>query len=82
MEIRLIIAKAFDKKLYCCVNDKDVYALELIPEREEKSKNIDLDYQAPKPAKTVIPAMNHPWRRITFGKFVKQQKYHLHDESA
>lgn len=79
---KVMVIKAFDKKLYCCVNDKDVYALELIPEREEKSKNIDLDYQAPKPAKTVIPAMNHPWRRITFGKFVKQQKYHLHDESA
>lgn len=79
---KVMVVNAFDGKLYCCVNDKDVYALDLIPEREEKSKHLDLDYQKPKPKKSSVPAMNHPWRRMTFGKFVKQQKHHLQDESA
>ncbi len=79
---KVMVIKAFDEKLYCCVNDKDVHALDLIPEREEKSKDIDLDYQKPKQKKPYIPAMNHPWRRMTFGKFVKQQKHHLLDETA
>lgn len=79
---KVMVIKAFDEKLYCCVNDKDVYTLDLIPEREEISKNIDLDYQSPKPKKSSIPAMNHPWRRMSFGKFVKQQKHHLLEESA
>ena len=34
--------------LFCCVNDKDIYALEQIPDHEEKSKELDADYQKPK----------------------------------
>ena len=77
---KVMVIKAFDERLYCCVNDKDVYALDLIPEREEKSKNIDLDYQEPRPKKVTIPSMNHPWRKMKFGKFVKDQKHHQTDE--
>lgn len=76
---KVMVVKAFDESLYCCVNDKDVYALDLIPEREEKSKNIDLDYQEHKSKKTTIPPMNHPWRRFKFGRFVKSQKHHRSD---
>lgn len=77
---KVIVVHAFDGKLYCCINNKDVYALDLISEREEKSKHLDLDYQKPK--KSSVPAMNHPWQRMTFGKFVKQQKHHMLNESA
>ncbi|MBQ5558434.1 MAG: hypothetical protein IIT46_01460 [Lachnospiraceae bacterium] len=71
--------QAFDSKQYCCVNDKDIYILEEIPEHEAKSKDLDIDYTPPKPQKIYIPPMKHPWRRQHFGKFVKQQKHHWND---
>ncbi len=71
--------QAFDKNLYCCVNDKDIYALEEIPEHEAKSKDLDVDYTPPKPKKTHVPSMNHPWRLQSFKKFVRQQEHHWND---
>jgi len=76
----VMFIQAFDGNKYCCVNDKDIYALEEIPEHEAKSKNLDNDYIPPKPKKTYIPPMNHPWRRQQFGKFVKQQEHHRYDD--
>ena len=70
---------AYDGSRYCCVNDKDIYVLEEIPEHEAKSKNLDVDYSSPKPRKRYIPPMNHPWRLQHFGKFVKQQIHHWND---
>lgn len=55
-----MLIKAYDGNEYCCVNDKDIYALDEIPEHETKLKNMDSDYQEPKPRKQYIPAMNHP----------------------
>lgn len=77
---KTLFIQAFDGSQYCCVNDKDIYSLECIPEHETKSKNIDLDYKETKPKKKYIPPMNHPWRRSTFGKFVKKQEHHWKDE--
>ena len=77
---KVMFIRAFNGRQYCCVNDKDIYALEEIPERETKSKNIDMDYTPPKPKKTYIPPMSHPWRRQCFGKFVKQQQHHWNDD--
>ena len=77
---KVMFIQAFDGRQYCCVNDKDIYALEEIPEHEAKSKDIDMDYTAPKPKKTYIPSMNHPWRRQCFGKFVRQQQHHWNDD--
>ncbi|MFR2214611.1 MAG: hypothetical protein ACLS61_12755 [Ruminococcus sp.] len=74
--------QAFDGSQYCCVNDKDIYALEEIPEHETKSKDLDIDYTPPKPKKPRIPPMNHPWRRQQFGKFVKQQEHHQNDQDT
>ena len=77
---KVMFIRAFNGRQYCCVNDKDIYALEEIPERETKSKNIDIEYTPPKPKKTYIPPMSHPWRRQYFGKFVKQQQHHWNDD--
>lgn len=77
---KVMFIQAFDGRQYCCVNDKDIYSLEEIPECEAKSKNIDIDYTTPKPQKTYIPPMNHPWRRQQFGKFIKQQEHHWQDD--
>ena len=79
---KVMLIQAFDCRKYCCVNDKDIYALEEIPEREAKSKDLDADYAPPKPKKTYIPPMDHPWRRQCFGKFVRQQKRHGDDPGA
>lgn len=77
---KTMLIKAYDGNKYCCVNDKDIYELEEIPEHEAKSQNLDLDYQKPKPIKRNIPSMNHPWRRSLFGKFVKKQEHHWNDD--
>lgn len=76
---KVMFIQAFDGNKYCCVNDKDVYALEEIPEHEAKSKDFDADYTPPKEKKKYIPAMNHPWRMYKFTEFVKKQKHHWND---
>ena len=35
---KVMYIQAFDGKQYCCMNDKDIYILEEIPEHEAKSK--------------------------------------------
>lgn len=77
---KAMFIQAFDGGKYCCINDKDIYALEEIPEHEAKSKDLDADYVPPKPKKKYIPPMNHPWRRQAFNKFTQSQKHHLNDE--
>ena len=78
---KVMFIQAFDKQLYCCVNDKDVYLLEEIPEHEAKSKDLDADYKKPATKKKYLPPMNHPWRRQSFNRFVKQQEHHWNDEA-
>lgn len=77
---KVMVIKAFDGKLYCCVNDKEIYALDPIPSHQVKSKSLDADYVPPKPKKKYIPPMNHPWRRQAFKKFAKSQEHHWHDD--
>ena len=54
---KVMLIKVFDRSMFACVNDKDVYAPEKIPTHEDKSKDLDADYKPPKPKKTYIPAM-------------------------
>ncbi|MGN1147992.1 MAG: ISNCY family transposase [Lachnospiraceae bacterium] len=77
---KVMVIQAYDGSLYCNVNDKDIYALEAIPEHEEKSRNFDDNYEKPVPQKRKIPSMNHPWRSKTFWKFVKAQEHHWNDD--
>ena len=76
---KVMFIQAYDGCKYCCVNDKEIYALEEIPEHEAKSKELDADYMQSAPKKTYIPAMNQPWRRQSFQKFVKHQEHHWND---
>ena len=75
-----MVIQAFDGSLYCSVNDKYIYALEKIPKKDSKSKELDSDYKEAKPKKQYIPPMDHPWRSRTFWKFVKSQEHHLMDD--
>lgn len=77
---KAMFIQAFDGDQYCCVNDKDIYALECIPEHEGRSKDLDLGHEESRPEKKYIPPMNHPWRKTTFGKFVKKQEHHRDDK--
>jgi transposase len=77
---KVMVVQAFDGSLYCNVNDKDIYALEEVPNQAEKSKDFDIDFKESKPKKTYIPPMNHPWRSKAFFKFVKSQEHHLMDD--
>jgi transposase len=76
---KTMVIQAFDSNLFCCVNDKDIYALELIPQNEEKSKELDPDYQEPKKQKKYIPPMSHPWRKSAFKRFIQTQPHHFDD---
>ena len=77
---KVMLIKAFDRSMFVCVNDKDIYALDEIPTHEHKSKNLDADYKPPKPKKTYIPAMNHPWRRSAFNKFAHSQPHRIKED--
>ena len=77
---KAMIIQAFDGSLYCCVNDKDIYALEEVPEREARSKEFDADYEKPTPKKRYIPPMNHPWRRQAFRKFADSQPHRIEEK--
>ncbi len=70
------VIKAYNGSLFCCVNDSDVYALEVIPEHEALSRNFDADYQKPEPKKQHIPPMSHPWKRASFDRFMHAQRQH------
>lgn len=78
---KVMFIRAFDGRQYCCVNDRDIYALEEIPEREAKSKDLDADYKKPVAKKKYVPPMNHPWKRQSFHRFVAQQKHHQNMET-
>lgn len=73
---KVMVIQAFDGSLYCCVNDKAIYALEKVAQRYDTSKELDPEQTDSKPKKKYIPPMNHPWRRETFRKFVQKQPHH------
>ncbi|RRJ24983.1 ISNCY family transposase [Lachnoanaerobaculum gingivalis] len=77
---KVMLIKAFDRSLFACVNDKDIYALEEIPPHEYKSKDLDSDYKQPEPRKPYIPPMNHPWRLGAFYKFVHSQPHRIEED--
>lgn len=79
---KTMVIQAFDGSLYCCVNDKEIYALEKVPERYPSSKNLDAEQPAQNPKKKYIPPMNHPWRRSAFRKFVQNQPHRLEDHTV
>lgn len=77
---KVMLIKAFDRSMFVCVNDKDIYALEEIPTHEHKSKDLDADYKQPEPRKPYIPPMNHPWRLGAFNKFVHSQPHRIEED--
>lgn len=77
---KAMVVRSLDRNLFCCVNDKDIYALEEIPQRAGSSKDLDPEDARPEPRKRYIPPMEHPWRSKAFWNFVKMQEHHLMDD--
>ena len=40
---KVMLIKAFDRSLFACVNDKDIYVPKVIPTHKHKSKDPDAD---------------------------------------
>lgn len=78
----VMVVKAFDGRLFCCVDDTDVYALEEIQARAAKSPDFDADYAKPRPRKKYIPPMSHPWKKASYDRFVRSQRHHLSDSDS
>lgn len=77
---RAMVIRSLDGNLFCCVNDRDIYALEEVPERADGSQDLDPGYTKTESGKPYIPPMEHPWRSKAFWKFVKMQEHHLMDD--
>ena len=77
---KAMVIRSLDGTLFCCVNDKDMYALEEVPERANRSKEFDFDDSSKKPVKRYIPPLEHPWRSKAFWSFVKRQEHHWMDD--
>ena len=73
-----MVIKTLNGELYASI-DKDIYVLEEIPIRAEKSPNFD-DVLEFKPIKRKIPNMNHPWRKKSFETFVAKQAHRMEQE--
>lgn len=75
---KCMVIKTLNGELYASI-DKDIYVLEEIPIRAEKSPNFD-DVVEFKPIKRKIPNMNHPWRKKSFETFVAKQAHRMEQE--
>lgn len=74
---KVMVIQAFDKNLYCSVNDTEVYALEAIPKHALYSPEIDPAPTTPlQKKKPYIPPMSHPWKRESFRKYLLSRSYH------
>ena len=68
-----LVIEAFDKTLYVNILDH-LYALEVVPEREELSKTFDVVNEV-SPKKHYIPPMSHPWKQASFNAYLAKQKH-------
>jgi transposase len=77
---RGLVIEAFDGGLFFSLHDK-VYALDAIPEREEKSPEIDGVPRVRAKRKRYVPSMNHPWRLTSFDSHVRRQAHTNADDN-
>lgn len=75
---KCMVVKTLNGELYASI-DKDIYVLEEIPIRAEKSPNFDVVVEF-KPIKRKIPNMNHSWRKKSFEAFVAKQSHRFEQE--
>lgn len=69
----VLIIKCFDGVLYANVLDH-LFLMEEIPERLEKSKELDQTIDR-KSRKQYIPPLSHPWKQASYNAFISKQKH-------
>ena len=74
-----VVIKAFNGEMFATV-EESIFALEEIPEYQEKSENFD-KIEEIKIRKIYIPEMSHPWKRASFEKFIENQRHRLENAS-
>lgn len=77
---KCLVIETFTNQLYASV-DNEIYALEEILERYERSSNFD-ETEEIKTVKRKIPNMKHVWRRKSFEQFVEKQKHRQEKDVA
>lgn len=77
---KCLVIETFNNQLYVSI-DNEIYALEEILERYERSSNFD-ETEEIKPIKRKIPNMKHVWRRKSFEQFVEKQKHRQEKDVA
>lgn len=77
---KCLVIETFNNQLYASV-DNEIYVLEEILERYEKSLNFD-ETEEIKPIKRKIPNMKHVWRRKSFEQFIEKQKHRQEKDVA
>ena len=75
---KCMVIEAFDKTLYATIEDS-IFSLEEIPEVQLKSENFDEILPA-EPKKIYIPRMIHPFKRLSFEKFIEKQNLKIQKE--
>lgn len=75
---KCMVIESFDKKLFATVEDS-IFALEEIPEFQAKSLNFDAILPE-EPKRIYIPKMTHPFKRISFEKFMEKQQLKMDKE--
>lgn len=69
-----MVIEAFDGSLYVNILDH-IFALEVVPLREARSKTFDPAVKDDKPRKVYIPPMSHPWKHASFQAYLAKQKH-------
>lgn len=77
---KCLVIETFNNQLYAAV-DNEIYILEEILERYEKSLNFD-ETEEIKSIKRKIPNMKHVWRRKSFEQFIEKQKHRQEKDVA
>lgn len=75
---KCMVIEAFDKSLFATVEDS-IFSLEEIPEVQLKSQNFD-EILPNEPKKIYIPRMIHPFKRLSFEKFIENQNLKIQKE--
>ena len=70
---RVMVIESFEEQFYVSL-EETLYAVELIPTHELKSKDFDVIPDKPK-KKPYIPPLDHPWKQASYLQHLAKQKH-------
>lgn len=75
---KAVVVKAFNNKMYACINDTNIFAMEVIKKNEVISKEFDTSLLPKKVKPLYVPDKHHPWAYQNVNAFLKNKVRH-HD---